>query len=51
MAQERTLAGVPDTTYIPLVARIYVSKRFPDYFRDEPTRANTSAWPRWRAAT
>ncbi len=39
MAQERTLAGVPDTTYIPLVARIYVSKRFPDYFRDEQALA------------
>ena len=32
---ERSLVGVPDTTYIPLVARIYVSKLFPDYFRDE----------------
>lgn len=29
------LSGVPDTTYIPLVARIWVSKHFPDYFHDE----------------
>lgn len=27
--------GVPDTLYIPLAARIYASKRFPDYFYDE----------------
>ena len=26
--------GVPDTLYIPLVARIYASKRFPEYFFD-----------------
>ena len=26
--------GVPDTLFIPLSARIYVSKRFPDYFHD-----------------
>ena len=45
MAQERTLAGVPDTTYIPLVARIYVSKRFPDYFRDEQALALESQIP------
>ena len=45
MTQERTLAGVPDTTYIPLVARIYVSKRFPDYFRDEQALALESQIP------
>ena len=45
MAQERTLAGVPDTTYIPLVARIYVSKRFPDYFRDDQALALESQIP------
>ena len=28
-------SGVPDTLYIPLTARIYVSKHFPDYFMDE----------------
>ena len=27
--------GIQDTLYLPLVARIYVSKRFPDYFYDE----------------
>ena len=45
MTQERTLTGVPDTTYIPLVARIYVSKRFPDYFRDEQALALESQIP------
>ena len=29
------LQGVADTLYIPLTARIYVSKRFPDFFYDE----------------
>ena len=29
------LQGVSDTLYIPLTARIQVSKRFPDFFRDE----------------
>jgi O-methyltransferase involved in polyketide biosynthesis len=29
------LQGVPDTQFIPLAARIYVSKRFADYFYDE----------------
>ena len=29
------LQGIADTLYIPLVARIIVSKQFPDYFRDE----------------
>lgn len=32
--QERTFEGVADTLYIPLVARVYVSKRFPEYFFD-----------------
>lgn len=32
---KRNLRGVEDTLYIPLVARIYVSKRFPNYFYDE----------------
>ena len=26
--------GVADTRYIPLTARAYVSKRFPEYFYD-----------------
>ena len=29
------LDGVADTLYLPLAARIYVSKRFPEYFYDE----------------
>ena len=29
-----TLEGVADTLYIPLTARIYVSKRFPEFFYD-----------------
>ncbi|MDR1487516.1 MAG: class I SAM-dependent methyltransferase [Deltaproteobacteria bacterium] len=29
------LQGVADTLFIPLAARIYVSKRFPEYFFDE----------------
>ena len=28
------LQGVADTTYIPMVARIYATERFPEYFRD-----------------
>ena len=28
------LSGVEDTLYIPLAARIYASKRFPDFFYD-----------------
>lgn len=31
----RKLDGIEDTLYLPLVARIYVSKRFPEYFYDE----------------
>ncbi len=29
------LSGVEDTLFIPLMARIYVSKRFPEYFNDQ----------------
>ena len=32
--QEKTFEGVPDTLYIPLAARVYVSKKFPEYFFD-----------------
>ncbi len=32
--QDKTLEGVTDTLYIPLTARVYVSKRFPEYFFD-----------------
>ena len=31
---ESTFEGVADTLYIPLAARIYVSRRFSEYFRD-----------------
>ena len=31
---DKTFEGVADTLYIPLTARIYVSKRFPEYFYD-----------------
>ncbi len=31
----KNLSGVPDTLFIPLMARIYISKRFPEYFYDE----------------
>ena len=30
----KTFEGVADTLYIPLTARVYVSKRFPEYFYD-----------------
>ncbi|WP_283171068.1 class I SAM-dependent methyltransferase [Curtanaerobium respiraculi] len=39
MDGEKVFEGVPDTTYIPLVARIYVSKRFPEYFCDKQALA------------
>ena len=29
------LQGVPDTLFVPLAARIRVSRRFPEYFRDQ----------------
>lgn len=29
---ENLLSGVEDTLYIPLVARIYVSEKFPKFF-------------------
>lgn len=45
MAGTSVLSGVPDTTYIPLVARIYVSKRFPDYFHDQKALALEPAIP------
>lgn len=32
--QDTAFEGVADTLYIPLVARVYVSKRFPEYFFD-----------------
>lgn len=35
MGEINQLDGVEATLYIPLVSRIYVSKRFPDYFYDK----------------
>lgn len=35
MEQNNLLSGVEDTLYIPLIARIYVSENFPDFFYDE----------------
>lgn len=35
MVEENILKGVEDTLYIPLLARIYVSKKFPEFFYDE----------------
>ena len=33
-AAVRELRGVPGTLFIPLAARVHVSRRFPDYFHD-----------------
>lgn len=35
MSEEKNLSGVADTLFIPLTARIEVSKRFPEFFYDE----------------
>ena len=35
MSKENTLNGVEDTLYIPLIARIYASEKFPKFFYDE----------------
>lgn len=32
--EDKAFEGVADTLYIPLVARVYVSKRFPEFFCD-----------------
>lgn len=37
--------GVADTLYIPLAARIYVSKRFPEYFCDSKSLELEGAIP------
>lgn len=39
------LQGVADTLFIPLAARIYVSKRFPEYFYDETALALENTLP------
>ena len=41
----RRMQGVADTLYIPLTARIYVSKRFPEYFYDEKSLSTENAIP------
>lgn len=46
----RRMQGVADTLYIPLTARIYVSKRFPEYFYDEKSLSIESAIPDDRIA-
>ena len=38
-------AGVADTLYIPLTARIYVSEHFPEYFMDEKAVSLKSEMP------
>jgi len=42
---DRTFEGVADTLYIPLAARVYVSKRFPEYFFDPKSLELESAIP------
>lgn len=32
--EDKALEGATDTLYIPLTARVYMSKRFPEYFFD-----------------
>jgi len=43
--QAKIFEGVADTLYIPLTARIYVSKRFPEYFYDPKSLELESAIP------
>ena len=43
--RDMTLDGVADTLYIPLAARVYVSKRFPEYFYDPKSLELESAIP------
>ena len=42
---DKTFEGVADTLYIPLAARVYVSKRFPEYFFDPKSLELESAIP------
>ena len=42
---DTTFEGVADTLYIPLSARVYVSKRFPEYFFDPKSFELESAIP------
>jgi len=43
--QDKTFEGVADTLYIPLTARVYVSKRFPKYFFDPKSLELEAAIP------
>lgn len=43
--QDKTFDGVADTLYIPLAARIYVSKRFPEFFFDPKSLELEAAIP------
>lgn len=43
--QDGVFEGVADTLYIPLTARVYVSKRFPEYFFDPKSLELESAIP------
>ena len=43
--RDRTFEGVADTLYIPLAARVYVSKRFPEYFFDPKSLELEAAIP------
>ena len=42
---DKTFEGVADTLYIPLAARVYVSKRFPEYFYDPKSLELEAAIP------
>lgn len=35
MENDKLLSGIEDTLYIPLIARIYVSENFPEFFYDK----------------
>ena len=43
--QDKTFEGVADTLYIPLAARVYVSKQFPEYFYDPKSLELEAAIP------
>ena len=43
--QDKVFEGVADTLYIPLAARVFVSKRFPEYFFDPKLLELESAIP------
>ena len=43
--QDKAFEGVADTLYIPLAARVYVSKRFPEFFFDPKSLELEAAIP------